>query len=136
MFPDRISGIHELLIKHIECELEGYSFKLCDIHHLAAIEDVANRTDVIRHKERKFGRGCVGAWRENQAGIRCGFVAALNRFRGTLTANEFLFGGDPAYADFALAGVLENYLYPEANDLDDQPWLLDWLKRWDGITFK
>lgn len=134
MFPAGISGIHEVLISHIEDELEGYGFKLCDIHYLPAIEDISQRTAVIRHKERRFGRGCVDEWRANADTIRSGFMAALNRFASTLTENRFLFGEEPVYADYALAGVIGNFTYPSANELDDdQRWLRDWLARLGGF---
>lgn len=130
LFPDRISGTHEVLIRHLEDELEGLSFKLCDIRYIDEIADIAERTNVRRHKERKFGRGCIEKWRSNAAAIRTEFMTGLNRFRGSLTENAFLFGDQPVYADYALAGVIGNYLHPAANDLDpDQDWLREWLKR-------
>ncbi|MGB0578788.1 MAG: glutathione S-transferase family protein [Limisphaerales bacterium] len=130
MFPTRISGIHEVMVSYIEDELEGFGFKLCDIHYLPAIEDLSQRTAVIRHKERRFGRGCVDAWRAKADSLQAEFTSALNRFEGTLTENRFLFGEEPVYADYALAGVIGNFTYPEANELDaDQSWLRDWLHR-------
>jgi len=137
LFPDRISGTHEVLISHLEDELEGLSFKLCDIHYIEAIADLNERTNVRRHKERKFGRGCVDRWRRNAPAIRAELMAGLNRFRGSLTESAYpltesayLFGDQPVYADYALAGVIGNYLHPAANELDpDQDWLRAWLKR-------
>ncbi len=130
LFPGRISGIHEILIGNIESEIEGLGFKLCDIHYLPAIDDITRRTAIIRHKERRFGRGCVDEWRREAATIRKELMTTLNRFKGPLTANRFLFGDEPAYADYALAGVIGNFTYPPENELDeDQDWLRDWLAR-------
>lgn len=130
LFPDRISGTHEVLIQHLEDELEGLSFKLCDIHYIDEIEDLNERTSVRRHKERKFGRGCIEDWRGNAATLRSELMSGLNKFRGSLTKNAFLFGDRPVYADYALAGVIGNFTHPVANDLDpDQDWLREWLKR-------
>jgi glutathione S-transferase len=135
LFPERISGIHELLIDHIESELEGYGFRLCDIHYLPAIADLSNRTAVIRHKERRFGRGCVDQWRRDEKTLRAKFFEALTRFKGTLTSNAFLFGEAPVYADFALAGVLGNYAYPETNSFTELDWLTAWVTRLDDVRF-
>lgn len=130
LFPDHIAGIHEILIAHIEDELEGLGFRLCDIHYLEAIENLVHRTAVIRHKERRFGLGCVDEWRRNAAALRQQLMRGLNQFQGPLTAQPYLFGDKPVYADYALAGVISNYTHPDANQLDpDQDWLRAWLER-------
>jgi glutathione S-transferase len=130
LFPGNISGIHEVLIEHIESGIEGLTFKLCDVHYIPGISQLADRTAVIRHKERRFGRGCLDEWRRDEDALRSELMAALNGFKGTLTEKPFLFGDHPVYADYALAGVIGNYTYPAANKLDpDQDWLRDWLNR-------
>ena len=56
-------------------------------------------------KERKFGAGCVDAWRRDQAKL----VAQAQRFLAptlrTLAARPFLFGDSPTLADAALYGM-------------------------------
>jgi hypothetical protein len=54
-----------VLLEHIENELEGLTFKLCDINYLPAIENLVKRTMVNRHKERRSGRGCGDDRRAN-----------------------------------------------------------------------
>jgi len=130
LFPPDISGIHEVLIRHFEDELEGLSFKLCDIHYLPRMTNLANRVHSIRHKERKFGRGCLERWKSDEANLRSQFFALLAPFESTLTAQLFLFGAEPVYADFALSGVLGNYSFcPENQFGPEKYWLRSWMQR-------
>jgi glutathione S-transferase len=129
LFPAAWSGIHELVIAHIEGELEGFSFKLCDLRYLDTIADLGERTMVLRHKERAFGRGCLDTWRAQEAALRAGLERLLEGFDRRLRQASFLFGDDPVYADFALFGVIGNYTYRDFNQL---PPRLEALVRWHG----
>ncbi len=112
LFPSEFSGIHEILVEFIEDELEGATFKLCDINYVPSIEDPVGRVMVLRHKERKFGRGCLERWREETSSLQCEVDRLLGRFDSRLQSSDFLLGGEaPAYVDFALIGVIENYSY-------------------------
>lgn len=117
LFPAAWNGMQDIVVDHIEGELESYSFKLTDIHYLNLIEDVAERTMVIRHKERLFGRGCVDQWRENAAQLKGRFEKLLHAFDLRLQQAPYLFDSVPVYADFALFGVLGNYTYQDLNAL-------------------
>ncbi|MEM7387471.1 MAG: glutathione S-transferase N-terminal domain-containing protein, partial [Verrucomicrobiota bacterium] len=62
LFPESNAGLQEIVIEHIENDIEDRTFKLVDPLYLKSIEDAGARMMVIRHKERKFGAGCVDAW--------------------------------------------------------------------------
>ena len=109
LFPDHCAGIHEILVEHIENDLEGIGFKLCDPDYVDAIADIGERAMVLRHKERKFGAGCVEQWRANADGLMAALETALGPFETRLTHSPFLFGEVPVYADFALLGVFGNF---------------------------
>ena len=82
---------------------------------------------VVRHKERKFGRGCLGQWRANAAAIRAEADALLARFETTLLHSPFLFGDTPVYSDFLLFGIIGNLTYRGWNELGAaQPALRKW----------
>lgn len=117
LFPEAIEAAHQCVIEFLENEVEARTFKLADIHGIPAIADVAHRGMVIRHKERKFGRGCVDAWRRDSAHIRAELDRLLARFDATLRHGEFLFGASPVYADFLLFGVLGNLTFNGWNKL-------------------
>jgi glutathione S-transferase len=117
LFPEQIEAPHFCVIEFLENEVEAHTFKLVDIHWIPAIKDVAHRGMVVRHKERKFGRGCVEAWRRDAKRIRVELDSLLARFETTLTRRLFLFGDAPVYADFLLFGVLGNLLFKGWNRL-------------------
>ena len=112
LFPVEVAGVQEILVEHIENELEGLTFKLCDIHYIPSIADLVERTMVIRHKERRFGRGCMDAWRRDEAALHREADRLLGRFDSRLQHSQFILGDDtPTYVDFALLGVIGNYSY-------------------------
>ena len=102
---------------HSKDALEGCTFKLADIHYVPAIDDIVDRTMVVRHKERKFGRGCIEQWAREADIIRSELDGLLSRCESTLKNSPFLLGTSPVYADFALFGVLGNLTYNGWNHL-------------------
>ena len=130
LFPADSAGLQEILVEHIENEVEGYTFRLCDIHYLPAIDDLVGRTMSIRHKERRFGRGCVDRWRADKVNLKGELDRLLARFDQTLRHRDFLLDTVPQYVDFALLGVIGNYTYRGYNKLsEDQTALAAWVER-------
>ena len=136
LFPTRLDGLHSIVIDHIENELEARTFKLADIHYVPGIADPAHRGMVTRHKERRFGRGCLEQWAANAAQLRAEADALLARFESALNRSTFLFGDAPVYADFALFGILGNLTYRGWNHLSpDQAALAAWRERLDAWRY-
>jgi glutathione S-transferase len=130
LFPAPLEGLQAIVVDHLENEVEARTFKLADIHYVPAIEDVAARGMVVRHKERRFGRGCVEQWRANAAQLRVDADALLARFEATVRHTPFLLGNAPVYADFALYGIVGNFTYRRWNALSpDQHALAAWRER-------
>lgn len=130
LFPADSAGLQEILVEHIENEVEGYTFRLCDIHYLPAIDDLVGRTMSVRHKERRFGRDCIDRWRANKMNLKAELDRLLARFDQTLRHRDFLLGTVPQYVDFALLGVIGNYTYRGYNKLsEDQTALAAWVER-------
>lgn len=130
LFPAHLTAAQECMIDFIEQQLEDRTFKLVDIHYVPSISDVAHRGMVIRHKERKFGRGCVDAWRRDAEAIRAEADRLLVRFETTLRTQPFLLGAQPVYADFLFFGILGNLTFKGWNTLSaSQTALASWQKR-------
>ncbi len=130
LFPARLDGLQTIVVEHIENELEARTFKLVDIHYVPAIADVAQRGMVVRHKERRFGRGCLAQWTANAGQIRAEADALLARFESSLRHTPYIFGDAPVYADFALFGILGNLTFRDWNPLSaDQTALAAWRAR-------
>src|SRR5829696_7351530 len=84
LFPGSIEGPHQCVIDFLENEVEARGFKLADIHYVPGIPDLVGRTMTIRHKERRFGRGCVDQWQLEAGTIRAELDQLLARFEDTL----------------------------------------------------
>lgn len=117
LFPSSAAGVQEILIEYIEEKVEDITFKLVDPFYVDSIGEVGARTMVVRHKERKFGRGCVDAWRRDREGLRAQADRLLGRFEAMLSRSPFLLGDAPVYADFSLYGILGNLTYQGYNQL-------------------
>lgn len=120
LFPERLAGLQGIVIDYLEDNVEGVTFRLVDPYYLDAIESVTERGMIIRHKERKFGRGCVEAWRQNAVPLRAEADRLLDRFELTLRHSPFLFGDSPVYSDFLLFGILGNLTYKGWNQLEPE----------------
>jgi glutathione S-transferase len=110
LFPGKLEGVQSILWRYIESEVEGYTFRLNDIHWR---EFVPRRDTLgfIRHKERKFGRGCLDEWRARSDELLAGLTASLVPFEEMLLAHPFLLEERPRFVDFDLFGMLGNFLY-------------------------
>ena len=89
LFPASLDGLQAIVIDFLENEVEARTFKLVDPSYIDAIEDVPARGMTLRHKERKFGRGCVEDWRRGAGQLRREADALLHRFEITLRHSRF-----------------------------------------------
>ncbi|MEI9895483.1 MAG: glutathione S-transferase family protein [Chthoniobacter sp.] len=120
LFPERLDGLQQIVIEFLSNEVEFHTFRLLDPHTVDRIDDPVARGLFLRHKERKFGRGCVEGWRGEATAIRAEADRLLARFETTLRYSPFLFGEAPVYSDFLLYGVLGNLTYGGHNRLNSQ----------------
>ena len=71
----------------------------------------AEQLPFLRHKERKFGRGCIDQWRAQQNDWLKQLEQRLLPFEEMLAHQPFLLGEQPRFVDFDLFGMLGNFLY-------------------------
>jgi glutathione S-transferase len=110
LFPDQWAGVQRILWRHLESEIEGVAFKLNDIYYQEVVP-AADRLGFIRHKERKFGRGCLEQWHAQQQAMLAELAERLLPFEQMLTTRPFLLDDQPRFVDFDLFGLLGNFLY-------------------------
>ena len=116
LFPTELEGVQSVLWRAIEDQVEGYGFKLNDIYY----REFVPKTEwcgFVRHKERRFGRGCLDQWREHQRELLEGLSRALLPFDEMLIGHPFLLDARPRFVDFDLFGMLANFLYSRHYDL-------------------
>ncbi len=113
LWPASCQGWQTIINQYLENTVEAVTFKVCDAAVIPNVTDVVERTLLIRHKERKFGVGCVARWQRERPAM----IAEANRlllpFEQTLSnaGSSFLFGTEPVYCDFSLYGILANYTF-------------------------
>ena len=110
LFPPQWEGVQELLWRYIENDIEGPCFKLNDVY----FEEFVPRDEwlvFLRHKERKFGRGCIESWRAQQASLQAELADRLAPFEQMLATRPFLLDQQPRFVDFDLHGMLGNFLF-------------------------
>jgi glutathione S-transferase len=110
LFPRQWDGIQQLIWPVIEDQIEGFTFKLNDVHFREFVPAV-EQLDYLRWKERKFGRGCVDQWRREQRNLLIGLQVALLPFERMLLERPFLLDAQPRFLDFDLWGMLANFLF-------------------------
>lgn len=115
LFPAPTRGWQWIVNRYLEHEVEDVTFKVCDAAVIPAISDVVERTLIIRHKERKFGPGCVERWGQERASLLAEATRLLFPFEQSLApGGPFLFGTAPVYSDFLLFGLLGNLTFRNA----------------------
>ena len=65
LFPAEREGEQSVIWRYFENEIEAVGFKLNDIYFKEFVTP-ADQVSFVRHKERKFGRGCIDQWRTQQ----------------------------------------------------------------------
>jgi len=129
LFPAELEGVQSILWRHIESEVEGVCFRLNDIHwkdHVPRREHVA----FVRHKERKFGPGCLDLWRSQEKQLLAQLEERLLPYEEMAMHRPFLLQERPRFVDFDLYGMIECFLFaggyrlPKAHNH-----LADWHRR-------
>ena len=110
LFPHHWEGLQDIVWRYIENDIEGIVFKLNDIHWKEFIPE-PDQLRFLRHKERKFGRGCIDQWRASQNELHAGLQARLLPLEEMLLERDFLLDNQPRFIDFDLFGMLENFLF-------------------------
>ena len=103
LFPKALRGVDRILWRLIEDQIEGYCFKLNDIHWEEFVPK-SERLAFLRHKERKFGRGCLDQWRRQQAQLIEELAQALVPFEMMLAERPFLLQSPAAFHRFRPLG--------------------------------
>jgi glutathione S-transferase len=134
LFPPEWAGVQGVIWRYIEHEIEDVGFRLNDIYWEQNVPK-AERMGFLRHKERKFGHGCLRQWREQQDFLLAQLTRRLLPCEQMLLRGKYLLGDRPLFVDFDLYGILGNFLYsghyrlPEVHNR-----LADWHKRMSTVT--
>jgi glutathione S-transferase len=126
LFPAQWDGLQRILWRYCENEIEGMTFRLNDAWFREFVPK-SEQLPYLRHKERKFGRGCLDQWRAAHKELLTELTRLLLPFEQMLAQRSFLLEERPRFVDFDLWGMLANFLYSGRYRL---PPVLPKLKRW------
>jgi glutathione S-transferase len=90
----------------VDGPLEDFLFRVASPFVRDQWATPAERALYVLIKERKFGAGCVDAWRRDEELLLAKARRLLEPTLRTLAMRDFLFGDSPTLADAALYGVL------------------------------
>ena len=134
LFPAEMEGVQSLMWRYIENDVEGIGFKLNDVYWKEFVP-ADDHLKFLRHKERKFGRGCIDQWRALRPSLLKQLEAALLPFEEMLQYKPFLLDARPRFVDFDLFGILGNFLFSGHYKLPAaHPNIRKWFKRMETIT--
>ena len=134
LFPERWEGLQSILWRHIENDVEGVTFKLNDAQFTGFVP-LAERLAYRRHKERKFGRGCLEQWRDGHRQLIAELTELLGPYEQMLGHRPFLLDDQPRFVDFDLWGMLANFLYSGRYKLPAaHPKVKEWSGRMSQLT--
>ena len=128
LFPTDQEGLQLILAQYIENDLEDISFRVNDSYVLPTLPRI-ERVMVTRHKERKFGKGCVAQWTRDRQKLSIEFARRLAPLDSILASSTFLTGNQPLFVDYDLYGILGNYLFNGKTKLP----ALKHLRRWHHV---
>lgn len=137
LFPPALEGIQLIFSRYVENDLEGTGFKLNDLHYLSWLPDPYDRAMFIRHKERKFGAGCLEQWRTEKDRLQEAFESLLAPLDQILEESPFLIDRRPRFVDFDLLGILGNYAFSGHNRIPPRfKALLQWKERVESTPIR
>jgi len=137
LFPAEVEGLQRILLSYIENDCEALSFKVCDAYRDKWLKNDLERGLHRRHKERKFGPGCLDEWTRDVDRLIEGFYRLIQPFELILSRHPFLTGERPVFADYALCGVIGNFLFPKMTSLPSNCLMLEaWYTRMRAGNFR
>ncbi len=137
LFPEEVAGLQQILIKYIENDCEAIGFKVNDAYCDKWLKNDLERGLFRRHKERKFGPGCLEDWSRNVNDLIKDFYSLIYPFEQMLGRHPFLTGDRPVFADYALCGVLGNFLFSGMTTLPESCLMLEaWYTKMRAGNFR
>ncbi|HTA31121.1 MAG TPA: glutathione S-transferase family protein [Candidatus Cybelea sp.] len=109
LFPKQFRGVDRVLWRYIEDQIEGACFRLNDSYWQEFVPK-ADQLTYLRHKERKFGQGCLDQWAVQRAQWLETLTSKLTPFECMLAERPFLLRSEPHFIDFDLWGMLACFL--------------------------
>lgn len=128
LFPKEFDGLQLILSRYIENDLEMLGFKVNDTYVIPS-RPLIERVMLVRHKERKFGKGCLQEWTSHRKYLTTQFTELLMPIDNVLASSPYLLSDRPLFVDYDLYGVIGNYLFSGKTKLPGLKHLRRWHRR-------
>lgn len=133
LFPRRWEGVQSLLWRHIEHEVEDITFRINDSYYCDFVPK-KDRLGYVRHKERRYGRGCLDLWADQRRELLDRLTERVQPYEDMLLTHPFLLDERPRFVDFDLYGMLANLQYSGQAEMPAKgARLRDWYARMSRI---
>jgi ubiquinone/menaquinone biosynthesis C-methylase UbiE/glutathione S-transferase len=137
LFPEEKAGWQKVLTTYIEEKCGMIGFKVCDAYCDKWLKNDLERGLHRRFQEQAFGVGCLDEWARNVNQLIEDFHQSISPFEQILRAQPFLTGERPVFADYALCGVLGNFLFPGTTKLPENFLMLEgWYTKMRAGNFR
>jgi ubiquinone/menaquinone biosynthesis C-methylase UbiE len=137
LFPQEVAGLQRILNNYVETVCEPLSFKVCDAYGDKWLKNDLERGLHRRHRERKYGVGCLEEWTRNVNALIEEFYAAIQPFEQMLGGQPFLTGARAVFVDYALSGVMGNFLFAGTTSLPGNCLMLEaWYTKMRSGNFR
>jgi len=135
LFPRAWDGMQKIVWRYIENEVEALTFRLNDAYYREFVP-LDEQLMYLRFKERKFGRGCLDQWFQQQKQLLAELNDKLLPFEQMLAEHRFLLDEKPRFVDFDLWGMLANFQFSGHYKLPSgHPRLKSWFERMSKAKF-
>lgn len=133
LFPKEWEGVQPLLWRYFENDVEDVGFRLNDIYWREFVPK-REQCGFVRHKERRYGRGCLEEWKRGEARLLEDLERLLQLPEEMLATRPFLLLDRPLFVDFCLRGILGNFLFSGHHTMpESRPRLRAWMDRMDSV---
>jgi glutathione S-transferase len=122
------------IIRSLDDNQHSYEPEFLEFQYVAT-RPLIERTMLIRHKERKFGRECIGEWTSHRQYLCTQFAELLKPIDSMLADSPFLLTDRSLFVDYNLYSVLGNYLFSGKTRLPNLKHLQRWYEVMDTINY-
>jgi len=136
LFPETGRGLQQVLTDYVEHECAPLAMKINDAYFDRWLQTDLERGLVRRMREAAFGKGCLEEWLRTIGELQEHFNDRLRPLNLILGDQAFLMGERVTFADYALYGVLREFLHSNATHLSTEfVHLGNWLDKMEGGQF-
>ncbi len=125
LFPNAFEGIQLILSRYLETDLKMVGFNLNDTDVIPS-RPLVERVMLVRHKERKFGKGFVQERTGHRKELATHFAELLLPIDHMVASSAYSLSGRPLFVDYNLYGVIGNYLFNSQTKLPKPTHLRRW----------